>query len=293
MKKIYILIALTNLSFIQSCDKFLDLKPQDIQVVSKVEDYRDLLASYMRLLKTTDGSQKPVLGSTFLYPKFHVAAEFAYKTGEALQLIKIQPVIYDANLGEYNNSGVKIMTWMESDYDLWDRFYSFLGPINMIIDGITAAEGNDENLRNYVKGEALVWRAYSYFKLIQYYSPYKEDDYGIPVFLKPYDDPGNACHNEKNRVTYTDKYLPTVKRLIDLIAETPSNQWNCAYEPRFIYGMLASIYCYKAMSAAAEENDWQQAITYADKAIAGRSFVRDQSVYDCMIRYPSPTDIQK
>ena len=60
MKKIYILIALTSLLFIQSCDKFLDLKPQDIQVVSKVEDYRDLLASYMRLLKTTDGSQKPV-----------------------------------------------------------------------------------------------------------------------------------------------------------------------------------------------------------------------------------------
>ena len=51
--------------------------------------------------------------------------------------------------------------------------------------------------------------------------------------------------------------------------------------------MLASIYCYKAMSAAAEENDWQQAITYADKAIAGRSFVRDQSVYDAMFDTPA------
>lgn len=286
MKKIYILIALTNLSFIQSCDKFLDLKPQDIQVVSKVEDYRDHLASYMRLLKTTDGSQKPVLGSTFLYPKFHVAAEFAYKTGE-LTINKNSTSYYDANLGEYNNSGVKIMTWMESDYDLWDRFYSFLGPINMIIDGITAAEGNDENLRNYVKGEALVWRAYSYFKLIQYYSPYKEDDYGIPVFLKPYDDPGNAMPQREKQSDVYRQILTDCQEVIDLIAETPSNQWNCAYEPRFIYGMLASIYCYKAMSAAAEENDWQQAITYADKAIAGRSFVRDQSVYDAMFDTPA------
>ena len=117
----------------------------------------------------------------------------------------------------------------------------------MIIDGITAAEGNDENLRNYVKGEALVWRAYSYFKLIQYYSPYKEDDYGIPVFLKPYDDPGNAMPQREKQSDVYRQILTDCQEVIDLIAETPSNQWNCAYEPRFIYGMLASIYCYKAI----------------------------------------------
>ena len=65
MKKLYILIALTSLFFVQSCDKFLDLKPENIQVVSTIEDYRDILASYMRLLKTVDGSQKPVLGGYF------------------------------------------------------------------------------------------------------------------------------------------------------------------------------------------------------------------------------------
>ena len=31
MKKLYILIALTSLFFVQSCDKFLDLKPENIQ----------------------------------------------------------------------------------------------------------------------------------------------------------------------------------------------------------------------------------------------------------------------
>ena len=45
MKKLYTLIALTSLFFVQSCDKFLDLKPENIQVVSTVEDYRDILAS--------------------------------------------------------------------------------------------------------------------------------------------------------------------------------------------------------------------------------------------------------
>ena len=69
MKKLYILIALTSLFFVQSCDKFLDLKPENIQVVSTIEDYRDILASYMRLLKTVDGSQKPVLGGYFFIPR--------------------------------------------------------------------------------------------------------------------------------------------------------------------------------------------------------------------------------
>ena len=79
MKKLYILIALTSLFFVQSCDKFLDLKPENIEVVSTVEDYRDILASYMRLLKTVNGSQKPVLGGYFLYPSFNVASTFAYR----------------------------------------------------------------------------------------------------------------------------------------------------------------------------------------------------------------------
>lgn len=286
MKKIYLLIILANIIFIQGCDKFLDLKPQDIQVVSKVEDYRDLLASYMRLLKTTNGSQKPVLGSTFLYPKFDVASEFGFKTGE-LTVNKNSTEFYDANLGEYNTQGVKVMTWMETDYELWDRYYAFLGPINMIIDGITSAEGDDENLRNYVRGEALVWRAYSYFKLLQYYSPYKENDYGIPVFLKPYDDPGNAMPQREKQTDVYKQILNDCQEVIDLMEQTPSNQWNCGYEPRFIYGMLASIYCYKAMSAAAEENDWLKAIDYADKAIAGRTFVRDQSTYNAMFDTPA------
>ena len=286
MKKIYLLIALISSLFIQSCDKFLDLKPQDIQVVSKIEDYRDLLASYMRLLKTTNGSQKPVLGSVYLYPKFHAAEAFVYRSGE-LSINKNSTTYYDANLGEYNASAVKILTWMDSDADIWNRYYSFLGPINMIIDGITTADGEDEDLRNYVKGEALIWRAYPYFKLMQYYSPYKENDYGIPVFLKPYDDPGNAMPKRETQTVVYERILADCREVIDLLEQTPSNQWNCAYEPRFVHGMLASIYCYKAMSAAAEEDDWQNAVDHADKAMGGRSFVRDQTTYDAIFDTPA------
>ena len=135
MKKLYILIALTSLFFVQSCDKFLDLKPENIQVVSTIEDYRDILASYMRLLKTVDGSQKPVLGGYFLYPSFNVASTFAYRSGE-LTINKNSSSYYDASLGEYKQSAVNLMSWMGTADGCWRSYYSFLGPINMIIEGI-------------------------------------------------------------------------------------------------------------------------------------------------------------
>ena len=278
MKKIYILIALTSLFLVQSCDKFLDLKPENIQVVRTIEDYRDLMASYMRLLKTVDGSQEPVLGDYYLYPLFDVGAIFAYRSGE-LTINKNSTSDYDATRGEYKKDAVNLMTWMGDADECWNRYYSFLGPINMIIEGITTAEGNDERLRDYVKGEALVWRAYSYFKLLQYFSPYKNNEYGVPVYLKPYEDPANAKPKRETQTNVYKQILADCQEVLTLLEQTPSTRWNYAYEPRFVHGMLASIYCYKAMSAATENGDWQNAIDHADIAMNKRSFVRDEDTY--------------
>ena len=41
------------------------------------------------------------------------------------------------------------------------------------------------------------------------------------------------------------------------------------------------------MSAAAEESDWQNAIDHADKAMTGRSFVRDQETYNAIFDAPA------
>ena len=41
------------------------------------------------------------------------------------------------------------------------------------------------------------------------------------------------------------------------------------------------------MSVAAEESDWQNAIDHADKAMTGRSFVRDQETYNAIFDAPA------
>lgn len=121
MKKLMtILLAAVLLA---SCDKFLDLKPENIKVVSTVEDYRDLLASYMRFLKTHNRSQMKVLGDYFCYPDFDVASDFAYRTGELTPNKKSG--YYDATLGEYTTAGVERLTWYETP-NMWDSYYTFL-----------------------------------------------------------------------------------------------------------------------------------------------------------------------
>ena len=212
----------------QSCDKFLNLKPENIKVMSTIEDYRDLMASYMRYLKTPNRSQKNVFGDPFCHPSFNSVSYFAYRTGELEPNLNVSSEYYDITLGEYTESGVQLMTWQKGADDLYNDYYTFLGPINLIIGDIETADGDDERLRDYVKGEALVWRAYSYFKLLQYYSPYKTgNEYGIPVFLKPYEDPGNAM---PERETQTDVYrqiFSDCNTVLELLERTPSTRWNC------------------------------------------------------------------
>ena len=277
MKKLMTILLVAVL--LASCDKFLDLKPENIKVVSTVEDYRDLLASYMRYLKTPNRTQMTVLGG-YYYPAFDVANAFAYRTGELTP--NKESSYYDATLGEYTTAGVKRLTWEETT-NLWNTYYSFLGPINMIIGGIETAEGEDERLRDYVKGEALVWRAYSYLKLLQYYSPYKTgNEYGVPIYLKPYEDPGNTMPARETQTTVYQQILSDCEEVLKLLERTPSTNWNCAYEPVFVHSLLAHVYWYKAMSVTAEETDWQNALEHAEFAMKGRTFVYDPTVFASM-----------
>lgn len=157
-----------------------------------------------------------------------------------------------------------------------------MGPINLIINGIENAEGDDERLRDYVKGEALVWRAYAYYKLLQYYAPYDKNEYGIPVYLKPYEDIGNAMPARETQQTVYQQILSDCEAVLELLERTPTATWNCAYQSDFVHSLLASVYWYKALSAAAEDTDWENALTHAEEAMKGRVFVRDSATFALM-----------
>lgn len=164
MKKICTRLLIVCSLFLMSCDKFLDLKPKDQKVVSTIEDYRDIMASYMRLLKEYNIQQEKIFGiDAYTFPLFDVALNLGVYTGET-NLSTNYSTVYDKVNGKYTMNGKNMLTWRMTDSYAWQRYYQFLGPINLIISGIAEADGTDEDLRNYVKGEALVWRAFSYFR---------------------------------------------------------------------------------------------------------------------------------
>lgn len=279
MKKIKIITGwLIGILLFSSCDKFLQLTPRDQKVVSTIEDYRDVMASYMRLLKTPNRTQENVFGiGPFVFPRFNMAKNLGIYTGETNLNIKSN-FYYDNSKNEYTKDGLNLLTWMMTESSAWDRYYEFLGPINLILSGLETAEGNNEELRNYVKGEALTWRAFAYFKLLQYYAPYKNNQYGVPVYLTPDQDIGNVMPPRKTQQEVFAQILGDCNEALALLEVTASNEWNCAWDNDFLNAMMASIYTWKAMSGAAEATDWENAGKCATEAMKGRVLTSDPQI---------------
>ncbi len=282
--------CLTGLLLFTSCQKFLELHPRDKKVVSTIEDYRDIMASYMSLLKVPNRSQDPVFGIYFNYPYFDMTKYLGIYTGETI-LNKRSPFYYDQAKSAYTSDGMKLMTWMDTEPYCWNQYYQFLGSLNLVISGIRTATGKDEDLRNYVLGEALVWRAFGYFKLLQYFSPYKNKEWGIPVFLQSAADLSSAMPPRNTQPEVFAQILGDCQEAAELMKKTPSNDWNCAWREDFIHAMLAGIYSWKAMSGAAEDSDWENAEKNATAAMKGRSLTNSPAIlkqmFDCRDVTPS------
>ncbi len=285
MKKIHILtICFIGFFLFTACDDFLNLKPRDKKVATTIEDYRDIMANYMHFLKDPVRSQEAILGvGVFTFPRFDVAKNLAVYTGE-VNLTKTM-LFYNTEKNEYNESGKTLLTWLNTEPYVWNQYYEFLGPINHVISAITTADGDNEELRNYVKGEALVWRAFAYYKLLQYYSPYKDNAYGLPMYLDPVDDIGNAMPTRKTQKEVFAQILKDCREVLSLLEVTSTNDWNCAYRYDFVNAMMASVYMWKAMSGAAEDTDWDNAEKCASEAMTGRQLVRTSQelrrLFDC------------
>ena len=275
MKKISIIIAVCFFGLIQySCDDFLEIKPKDTVVVSSIEHYRDIMASYMVVINTPNPSNRQTSsvfgeGRRLIMDFTSFAPVLAQYTGEvATDLSKF----LDTS-GAISMKGYRTLTWQYSQGNTWSMNYRFIGPLNLIISGIETATGTDEHLRNYVQGEAIAWRAYALFKIMQYYAPYKDDNLGIPVHLDPVSDIGNILPKRKTQREGYAQIIDDCNYALSLLAKTPSNNWNCAYRSDFVHAMLAAVYAYKAMSGAAESSDWSNAENHATIAMNGRNLI--------------------
>lgn len=279
-----VIACLCSIGLMTSCEKFLELHPRDQKVVSTIEDYRAIMASYLSLLKTPNRNQDPVFGINFNYPYFDMAKYLGIYTGETV-LNRNSFFYYDKNTSTYTAEGLQLLTWMNTEPYCWNQYYRFIGSLNLLISGVRTAKGNEEDWRNRILGEGLVWRAFSFYKLLQYYSPYKNNRYGIPVYLDPVKDIANAMPSRQTQQEVFTQILNDCREALSLLEKTPGSDWNCAWREDFIYAMMASIYTWKAMSGAAGETDWNQAEQCATAAMKGRSLTHSpetlRQMFDC------------
>ena len=261
MKKYIIIMLLTGIGF-TSCEDFLNLIPKNQKIVSTVEDVRVEL-----------------LGFWSAHTYYNVPV-LSYGTASNLSLpiyndVNVHLCIYGDNLylEEFNlHSDIteKVMTHFRQDRKwkglnlanaMWSSAYCSIGYMNSIIDDLNIMSPTQEEYET-IGGEARLIRAWCLFKLMQFFCPFDNDQYGVPLNL----DSQNT--EPQPRSTQTELYAFLEEELLEIAQFTSvPKDWNFFYNQNFVQSFLAEMYMYKAMSVAAEEGDWEAVETYSGEVI--------------------------
>lgn len=176
LKRNIVLGLFTVLITLVSCDKILEEEPQNKLKPETFSDYDELL-NYGYPSSPDYGTEVPL--------DYYVE----------MMTDDVNLLYYNANLLSYplipfSFSETHEDITMLGGYDqAWKNFYRAIYYANVVIDNVDQAVGTEKQ-RAYLKGEAMVLRAYSYFRLINLYAkPYNAQtaatDLGVPLKLDP------------------------------------------------------------------------------------------------------------
>lgn len=157
-------------------------------LVSCSEDYLDVKPitsiDTSTVTSTTEGAQSSIYGICtsmwYIYSNFDVSTRFF--TGEAsLMTFYGEVPSPDYFSMEWARSGADFMNWeyMNRDqyiptYVGWMYCYNLISQANTILSGIDEASGTEAD-RDYIKAQALTFRAHAYTQLMKIYGPRWED----------------------------------------------------------------------------------------------------------------------
>lgn len=159
-----------------SCDKLLEEEPQNKLKPETFSDYDELL-NYGYPAAPDYGSERPL--------DYYVE----------MMTDDVNLMFYNANLLPYPMIPYSFADTHEDNsmlggYDqAWKNFYRAIYYANVVIDNVDEAVGTPQQIA-YLKGEAMLLRAFSYFRLVNIYAkPYDVstagNDPGVPLTLDP------------------------------------------------------------------------------------------------------------
>ena len=223
MKKYLILLILPF--FLFSCDKWLDISPED-QVDEKVlfetgTGYRNALNGVYNQISDPDMyAQQMTWGFVDVLSQYYDMYSLGYSD------------VYRKHVSryEYDNSGVKSIL-----DGMWSKGYKGIANCNNIISNIEKENGSKfpggELEKDLIKGEALALRAFIHFDLLRLFSPAPSVDISTPYL--PYCDVyPSILTNAETTESFLDKVITDLNEAKTLVAKfdtIPENIGNLHY----------------------------------------------------------------
>ena len=257
MKKILTLLLAFTLSF-SSCKDFLTIVPSDALFLEDVQALKQTLGGWLINYKN---------GGTYAYsggPSPWITTTLNAKYSAYSDVFNFHNWKSKETLSESERRQIARLLTGSNE---WAAHYAIIGHMNLILNEIDGAVGEDD-MRNYVKGEALIHRAYCFFKILQAYAPMHDATMGIPVYTDTYGGFDAADLSRQHQRVVFDRILGDLLEAERLLGITPPrSSYNVVYNYDHIYRILAQVYLWKASGPVAENDDWANAARVAKAAI--------------------------
>lgn len=252
-KNIYLpILALTLSAMLGSCEKFLDEVPDARTEIDTPEKIQNLL-----------GTAYP----NALY--FDMCETMSDNAGEKEQL---------SESSVYNTQLYSWKTISESNqYDIpgfyWNSAYEAIASANHALEAVEKLGGGAE--LDYLKGEALVARAYAHFMLgVLWCKPFNpataNTDLGLPYVTKA----EKKVFETYRRIPLSDYYSAIEKDLLEglpLIVNTKYKQPKYHFTTEAAHAFATRFYLMKG--------DWDKVIEHADAALGNSASTKLRDVY--------------
>lgn len=266
--KFLFLILLVSFS-LGSCKKYLEVEPKNERPLTSVNDIKVVLAGYLKILKPGETTTyhntlgdvmffTPSYWSLFEFYSDNIDFERDYNSYMNAYSPSSQPE--EAKLILINNFSIPT--------EIWVQHYKSIGFLNVLLDALDKTTDGDALVKQQLRNEMLVCRALYYYKLLQYFSPYGDNQSGIPIYtdIKGPFSGLSIPRSPQNKV---------FEFIIDQLEEAansnaaPDPDYNIFYNKRYINNLLAQVYWYKAESGAKEASDYSNAKKFAEAALSG------------------------
>lgn len=254
---------------LSGCTKFLDLPARNERAVLALEDIKANLAGYLYAQSTMANSAVVGLCPIFRYDMVKMFEAYSDNIDFNKALVS-NYLVPNNTMTEKNYANLLLYNDFDTPGVIWKNYYETIGFLNALIDEMPNVTYEDQTEYDQIMGEMLTHRAYYFFKLFQYFAPYKKASEGIPVYLHTGENVMGVSMGRKTHAEVYQTILTDLNNALSLLQKSGSkDKFNLFFTSWRLNHILAQVYWYKAGSPAGEASDWTNAEKYADAAVKG------------------------